>query len=292
MNIRDPWLSPNGAMISILDQPIDVDRFGERIRHAVAEILDFVSVVPGFGRVAPPCGRPTPSSTSTTTSVTLRGPVPISSTTSPPAGTRTYDRTRPLWMFIIVDGLEGGRGALFSKMHHSITDGVGALRLSEKYMDLTRDAEFAVEVDLDAVIADAIAAEEAADRSADGVSPAENLRRSLGHVARRQVGRARRALGEVSTWTGDPLLPRLRRGTTQPAAGSARATRWRRNVAPGSPLWTDRSRQRHLETISLSVSAMKSAGKALDASINDLFVTGIALGASTTTGRTASRRMD
>ena len=84
-------------------------------------------------------------------------------------------------------------------------------------------------------------------------------------------GRSRR--GRVSRSS----TSRLRR-TTQPAAGSARATRWRRNVAPGSPLWTDRSRQRHLETISLSVSAMKSAGKALDASINDLFVAGIALG--------------
>jgi len=282
---KDPWLSPNGAMISILDQPIDVDRFSERIRHAVAEIPRLRErVVPGFGRVAPPLWATDPEFDFDYHVRHVALPGPGTERQLYDLATRwyedPYDRTRPLWMFIIVDGLEGGRGALFSKMHHSITDGVGALRLSEKYLDLTRDAEFAVEVDLDAVIADAIAAEEAAERSADGVSPAENLRRSLGHVARRQVGRARRALGEVSTWTGDPLLAR---DFAEEQLSQLRAVLEQldgdETSRPGSPLWTDRSRQRHLETISLSVSVMKSAGKALDASINDLFVTGIALGA-------------
>ena len=191
-----------------------------------------------------------------------------------------YDRTRPLWMFVIVDGLEGGRGALFSKMHHSITDGIGALRLSEKYLDLEADAEQPAPVDLDAVLATSIAAEETAERSADGVSPADNLRRSLGHVARRQIGRARRAVGEVATWTGDPLLARdfaeeqfdQIRTVLDQLDGDTESR-------PGSPLWTDRSRRRRLETITLSVSELKAAGKTLDASINDLFVTGLAMGA-------------
>ena len=37
--------------------------------------------------------------------------------------------TRPLWQFTVVEGLTEGRGALLAKMHHTITDGVGGVRL-------------------------------------------------------------------------------------------------------------------------------------------------------------------
>ena len=282
---KDPWLSPNGAMISILDRPLDPDMFRERIRYAVSEVPRLRErVVPGFGRLSPPTWATDPE---------FDFDYHVRHVSLPAPGTERqlydlatswyedpYDRTRPLWMFVIVDGLEGGRGALFSKMHHSITDGIGALRLSEKYLDLEADAEQPAPVDLDAVLAAAIAVEETAERSADGVSPADNLRRSIGHVARRQVGRARRAMGEVATWTGDPLLAR---DFAEDQLDQIRAVLDQLDgddeSRPGSPLWTDRSRRRHLETITLSIADLKAAGKALDASINDLFVTGLAMGA-------------
>jgi Wax ester synthase-like Acyl-CoA acyltransferase domain len=49
-----------------------------------------------------------------------------------------FDRTRPLWLFVIVDGLEGGRGAMFAKLHHTIADGYAALGLTELYLTLDR----------------------------------------------------------------------------------------------------------------------------------------------------------
>ena len=282
---KDPWLNPNGAMISILDRPLDVDTFTERIRYAVSEIPRLRErVVPAFGRLAPPTWATDPEFDFDFHVRHVSLPAPGTERQLYDLATRwyedPYDRTRPLWMFVVVDGLEGGRGALFSKMHHSITDGIGAMRLSEKYLDLSRDAEPPAPVDLDQVIADAIAAEETAERSADGISATDSLRRSLGHVARRQIGRARRALGEVSTWTGDPLLAR---DFAEEQVEQVRAVLDQldgdEESRPGSPLWTDRSRRRHLETISLSVSEMKAAGKALNASINDLFVAGAAMGA-------------
>ena len=35
---KDPWLNPSGAMIVIFDRPLDVDRFVERMKVAVAKV--------------------------------------------------------------------------------------------------------------------------------------------------------------------------------------------------------------------------------------------------------------
>ena len=41
-----------------------------------------------------------------------------------------FDRTRPLWEFTLVEGLEGGGAAVVMKMHHSLTDGIGGVQLA------------------------------------------------------------------------------------------------------------------------------------------------------------------
>ncbi|MFW0793754.1 wax ester/triacylglycerol synthase family O-acyltransferase [Gordonia sp. CPCC 205515] len=49
------------------------------------------------------------------------------------------DRTRPMWELHVIEGLADGRVALYSKIHHSLMDGVSALRLLEN--SLSRDPE-------------------------------------------------------------------------------------------------------------------------------------------------------
>ncbi|HWC37756.1 MAG TPA: wax ester/triacylglycerol synthase domain-containing protein, partial [Acidimicrobiales bacterium] len=51
-----------------------------------------------------------------------------------------FDPRRPLWQMTIVEGLSGGRAALLAKLHHTVTDGVGGVRLSSSFIDLSRDA--------------------------------------------------------------------------------------------------------------------------------------------------------
>jgi WS/DGAT/MGAT family acyltransferase len=50
------------------------------------------------------------------------------------------DRHRPLWEAHIVEGLADGRMALYTKVHHSLVDGVSALRLAQRSLSEDPDA--------------------------------------------------------------------------------------------------------------------------------------------------------
>jgi Wax ester synthase/diacylglycerol acyltransferase catalytic domain len=51
------------------------------------------------------------------------------------------DLTKPLWEVWLVEGLEQGRWALISKVHHCMVDGVAGTDLMQLIFDLDPDAE-------------------------------------------------------------------------------------------------------------------------------------------------------
>ena len=53
---------------------------------------------------------------------------------------RPLDRRRPLWEIHIVEGLENGYVAMFSKTHHAAIDGASGAELSTNLLDLQREA--------------------------------------------------------------------------------------------------------------------------------------------------------
>ena len=54
------------------------------------------------------------------------------------AAMTAFDRSYPLWEFTLVEQLEGGRAALVMKLHHSLTDGIGAMQLALLLFDVER----------------------------------------------------------------------------------------------------------------------------------------------------------
>ena len=278
---KDPWLNPSGAALMILDHPLDIERFRRTMRAGVARIPRlYERVVPGLGRLSPPSWAPDPE---------FDVDHHIRHRTLPSPGTerqlldlaaRLYedplDRTRPLWRFVVIDGLADGRGALYSMLHHAIADGVGQLRMAEVFQELTPDADEPPEVDLEAIVADALAAHGGdAVGSADGLL--DTTAQTLGHVVRRQAGIARRLVGEVAMWPADPRrapdklaeVSHLAQSTLGQLGGSGN------EVAGGSPLWKRRSRRRHLEHVRVPLEDVKQAAHRCGGSVNDLFVAGL-----------------
>ncbi len=287
---KDPWLNPNGGSLIMLDRPPDVDHFKRQLAATVAAVPRLRErVVPGFGRFSPPTWRPDPE-------FDLDYHVRV--VALPPPGDERqlldlvaaiyqdpYDRTRPLWMFYVVEGVENGAAALVWKIHHTVADGIGAGRLAESFLQATDRPDDPPDVDLDAIVAEAVEAEGA---PADGPAAlVGSVVDTVTHTARRQAGIAKRALGEVAMWGADPLRAR---DTAESMLGTVRqlggqlTVPVRRSDADeegpgGSPLWRARSRQRRLELLSFPLDRALASAKALGGSLNDWFVMGAVNGA-------------
>ena len=288
---KDPWLNPSGGSVSILDRMPDVEHLRAQLAAAVVTVPRLMEhVVGGFGRYSPPVWRPDPEFDLDQHLRVIALPAPGTMRQLLDTVTRIYqdpyDRTRPLWAMYVIDGLEGGRAASLWKIHHAVADGTGAARLSELFIQPTRDAPTPPPVDMQAVIAAAVAADEEA--AADRPSVVESVLGTATHVARRQAGIAKRLAGEMAMWGADPLRARdtieraartvgqLRDQVTggQPAGEDDSESQ----LPGGSPLWRTRSRHRHLEIMSFPLDAALAAAKGLGGSLNDWFVTGVVNG--------------
>jgi diacylglycerol O-acyltransferase / wax synthase len=267
---KDPHLSASIANVTTFDTPPDPARLRARLEHAVAMIPRLRQrVVPALGRLAPPEWRddhdfdldyhlrwvalPAPGS--------MRQLLDLAATLvqSP------FDRTRPLWEFVVIEGLEGDRAAMVQKLHHSIADGEGSIRMSEQFIDVARDATAPI----------------APDRPVPEAMPTslvETTVDTLTHQLRRGLGVVRRGFEGGAWLMRDPRrvgplaedVVELSRSAMRQAVVSDPAR---------SPIWTERSLRRRIDTLQVPLDDAKHAAKALGGSLNDIFVTAAAGGA-------------
>ncbi|MCU1371089.1 MAG: Wax ester synthase-like Acyl-CoA acyltransferase domain [Ilumatobacteraceae bacterium] len=180
-----------------------------------------------------------------------------------------FDRDRPLWEFTVIEGLPDGGAAMVQKMHHTITDGEGGIRMSVEFIDLARDAPEPPAVD-------------------DGPPPPPSRPPWAGAVdavsalPRRSADAARRLVGSATDLARDPLqAASVLAALPAETAATTRSLVRQLGVVDGhrSPLWSERSLDRQLEIFDVPLADVKSAAGHLGGSINDLFVAAAAGGA-------------
>ena len=183
------------------------------------------------------------------------------------AAMTAFDRARPLWEVTLVEGMEGGEAALIIKLHHSLSDGVGAMRMLAIVADLQREPADLGEMP-------PVPPHEPADLLT-------LVTGTVGSMAGRTMSVARLGAGAaIPAWTRyarDPV------GYVRDAVGMARSVY--RTAAPNrstlSPVMRDRATTRQLAMIEVSLDALKKSAKTVGGTVNDAYLAAIAGGLRT-----------
>lgn len=262
---RDPHLSSTFANISILDRPVDMDRFRRRLEIAtrtVPRLRQRVHETPG-GLSAPVwmddpdfclddhvrrIALPRPG--------TMRQLADIAALiTADP-----FDRSRPLWQFWLIDGLKGGRSVLLQKLHHAVADGEGTVALAMAYLDLERHAPDLEAPDQVPTTPSTVPDGEYPGREAVRDVVTGSLRLPMGMIRQiRELLSDPTQLPEVTASLADTV-----RGVMSQLSDVDKAR---------SPLWSKRSVRRHLEVLRAPFGDTKTAARRLGGTLNTAFVT-------------------
>jgi diacylglycerol O-acyltransferase len=158
-------------------------------------------------------------------------------------------------------GLEDGRAALVQKIHHSLSDGVGMMKLSMAFLDTEPDpvTDLGPMPQID---------------SAKRPSVVDQVRTAVAYHARRQTAAFGTAPRRAGALTRNPL-----RVVKTAALTAASAARMLRPVSkPMSPVMSGRSLSIRFDTLTASLTAMKAAAKLVDGRLNDAFLAAVAGG--------------
>ncbi|MFA9563101.1 MAG: wax ester/triacylglycerol synthase domain-containing protein [Acidimicrobiales bacterium] len=259
---KDPLLRSTITTLMVLDAPIDHERFlhtMERATRIIPRLRQRVRSNPLS--LAPPRWEIDPHYdlnyhvrwTKATGDGTFRDLLSMAE----PIGMQGFDRARPLWEVVVVEGLEDDASALIMKIHHSITDGVGGVKMMLEIFDFERDAEpkgplpDAPEVKV--------------------LNQAERFVDATVHETRRQVSSTQRTVAAGIGRLADPSESARRLGHT--AASLARFLR--PAAEPMSPLMLDRSLSQRFDALTLPLDEMKTAARKAGGRLNDAFVAGV-----------------
>jgi len=262
---KDPFLSSNVANISIVDRPVDVARLVRRLERATQLVPRLRQrVQPGPMSFTPPSWVDDPGFDIGfhIRHIALPSPGDMRQLLDLAVlfAADPFERARPLWEFLVVDGLEGGRAAIIQRFHHTLVDGEDGVRLMAHFVELERDAPEPPP----------LRAEDLPEPEPEPIpaTPGEALREMLTGSLRFPLG----ALRQASELLADP--------SRIPAASVAAYDTIRATVVQlsdteraRSPLWVERSLRRRLDVLRAPIDGTKAAAKALGGTLNTAFVT-------------------
>jgi len=263
---KDPMLRSTITAVTVLDGPPDHDRIRARLEQGTRMIarLRQRPISSPFA-IAPPRWMVDPNFDLDYHVRFVRAPGEGSLRDlldmTAPLTMQGFDRARPLWELIVVDGLDGGRAGLIQKIHHCVTDGVGGVEIALMLLDTEREPA-----------GPAPALPEAP--TAEPYDPIRLIIENLAHERRRMLGIAKRtAMGLPSVLT-DPI------GSGRRANDIVRSALRLASPAfePLSPLLRKRSLSCRFDTMSASLADLKAAAKRAGGRLNDAFLAAVAGG--------------
>ena len=183
---------------------------------------------------------------------------------------RAFDKDRPLWELCVVEGLPGKRAAFIMKVHHAIADGLGMVQLLQHMVDLEADPGDSEPTDDTATPTPAQDVDHRLRIEAPvwAIPGARSLAHRIASEAKTGARITKASLRTATDLLRDPrgTIEQLGRTTGSIARVVKPAT------TPLSPAMTDRSLNTHFEAIAVPFSALKTAARSVDGTLNDAFV--------------------
>jgi WS/DGAT/MGAT family acyltransferase len=180
-----------------------------------------------------------------------------------PIAMQAFDKDRPLWELHVVEGLPDGRAGVVMKLHHSVSDGMGLVRMTEHLVERGPDdrpkapipepesaeapLRSGTEQIQDAIVHRASAAADRTGRAAGAMG------RGLLRMAQDPVGEAQRLRDNIGS------IGRLMKPISEPL----------------SPVMTGRSLTVRFDAIEIPLESLKAAASAGGGTLNDAFVAGV-----------------
>lgn len=263
---RDPHLRSTIVTAFVLDRAPDWPRFLARLDRGSRLIPRLRQrVVEPAVRIGPPAWSVDPDFDLTYHVRRVRAPKPRSFDAvldvAATAAMGDFDRARPLWECTLVEGLPDNRAGVVLKIHHSMSDGVGGMKLLLMLFDLERDpgptGPDPDPVDLPVFTRSGLVAHGVDYQAQSAAATARGLGSGALGAFRRLRDDAGGALDEVAR-TASSVARFL-----QPAP------------TPMSPLISGRSLDRRVATLTFPLDDMKRAAKATEGTLNDTFVAAV-----------------
>lgn len=267
---RDPQLRSTAVCLWVVDQPPDRRRLEAAVRravHAVPRLRQRVIEDP-YG-IAPPKWQ-NDSDFDIRFHVrygkvggegTLRDVLDFAG----PLAAQAFDKDRPLWEYYVLEGYERSKAVILMKLHHSISDGMGFVKMMFNLVTVERDDNRSL------------------SETEDGEEGfPESHRSELGHFHDAVLYRAKSNVSLATKWARAYVKNSLQ-FVTDPFGTMGRTLDTTASVArllkpawsPMSPIMSDRSRNRHFETLTYPVTPFKEAAASAGGTLNDGFLAAV-----------------
>jgi WS/DGAT/MGAT family acyltransferase len=172
-------------------------------------------------------------------------------------GMTPFDRARPLWEAVLLDGLEGGRAVYLLKLHHSIADGQGTVQMFEILHGESPEPGRARALPVPAP-----------ERISGTSLMVDTLIAAPGRLLRETVGIGGKIASAAFRARPSQLVDAIRYGES---LGRMLGP----PPAQGSILLEQRSLNRRYGILDVALSDLRAAGKACGGTVNDAFVTAL-----------------